>query len=144
MLFWRYSVHANKFFVFILSVFLGLVHDDRIARRKIIVDRSSTTTIILYPSRFCNRLRAIFPPFLGHFRPCIIDKILSIFNGLLTGGFPEDMILLEPLIDQWRDDRLDILEVRIHYDIFRRDSLLRIQHKHLLKQRNQAFTACFQ
>lgn len=47
-------MHADKFFVFILSVFLCLVHNDRIARRKVIVDRSSTISIILHPSRYCD------------------------------------------------------------------------------------------
>lgn len=128
VLFGRHSMHADHFFVVILPVFLGLVHDDWIARRKVIVDRNTTIAIIFYPSWYCDRLRALFPPFFGQFRPSIVNKIFSIFNGLFAGGLSEDVILLEPLIDQRRNDSLDILEVWIHYDIFCCDSLLWIQH----------------
>ena len=47
-------MHADKFFVVILSVFLGLVYDYGIAVRNVIVDRSNTIAVMLRSSWNCN------------------------------------------------------------------------------------------
>lgn len=137
-------MHTNKIFVLIFSILLALVHDDRITRRNVIVDRSSIIAIAFHSSWYGNRLRAFLTLSLGKLGPCAADEILSIFYGLFTGRFPEDVVLLESFIDQRRNDRLDILKVRIKYDILCSDSLLRVEHEHFLKQKDQTFTARFQ
>lgn len=137
-------MHVHKFFIVILSIFLSLVNDGRIARRKVMVDRSSITTIAFHSSWYGNRLWTFLPLPLGKLGPSIADEILSILYDLFAGGFPKDMVLLKSFEYGWRDDRLDILEVRIHNDILCRNSLLWVEHKHLLKQHYQAFTARFQ